>query len=212
MKWENLLTEEISKDYFIKLVSELKAGPPFLPPKHLMFRAFELVKFDQIRVVILGQDPYHGTGQANGLAFSVNSDQQLPPSLKNIFKEISSDLKIENTNGDLTPWAKQGVLLMNSILTVQENTPSSHANIGWEKFTDKIITDISSNLEHVVFILWGAYAKSKEPLIDSSKHLVLTSPHPSPLSAHTGFFGNKHFSLANQYLNQHGKNTIDWRT
>lgn len=212
MNWESLLSDEVTKHYFLKLASEIKLRSPVLPSRDVMFRAFELVKFDDIRVVILGQDPYHGEGQANGLAFSVNKEQKLPPSLRNIFKEIKSDLGIENQSGDLTPWAKQGVLLMNSILTVQQDNPTAHINLGWEVFTDKIITDISTHRENVVFVLWGAYAKSKETLIDASKHLILTSPHPSPLSAHTGFFGNKHFSLTNQYLNQHGKNTIDWRT
>lgn len=212
MNWETLLSEEITKDYFLKLASEIKQRSPVLPTRDLMFRAFELVRVDDIKVVILGQDPYHGEGQANGLAFSVNKEQKLPPSLRNIFKEIKDDLGVENQSGDLTSWATQGVLLMNCILTVQQDKPTSHINLGWEVFTDKIISDISAHREGVVFILWGAYAKSKETLIDSSKHLILTSPHPSPLSAHTGFFGNKHFSLTNVYLNQQGKNTIDWRT
>lgn len=212
MKWHKLLAEEVSKDYFLNLAASIKARSPFLPPKELMFRAFELVDFQNIRVVILGQDPYHGINQANGLAFSVDSSQTPPPSLRNIFKEIKSDLGIENKSGDLTSWANQGVLLINSILTVEENKPASHANLGWEIFTDKILSDISTHLNNVVFIFWGAYARSKKGIIDTSKHLLLESPHPSPLSAHTGFFGSKHFSLANQYLNEHGKSTIDWRT
>jgi uracil-DNA glycosylase len=212
MNWESLLSEELTKPYFLKLAENIKSRSPFLPSTSLMFRAFELVKFDDIRVVILGQDPYHGEGQANGLAFSVDATQSLPPSLRNIFKEIKDDIGVQNVSGDLTPWAKQGVLLMNCILTVSKDTPGSHINLGWETFTDKIISDISTQLTDVVFMLWGAYAKSKSDLIDSSKHLILTSPHPSPLSAHTGFFGNKHFSIANQYLNAKGKRTIDWRT
>ena len=212
MNWESLLSEELTKPYFLKLAENIKSRSPFLPSTSLMFRAFELVKFQDIRVVILGQDPYHGEGQANGLAFSVDSPQSIPPSLRNIFKELKDDVGVENVSGDLTPWAKQGVLLMNCILTVSKDNPGSHINLGWETFTDKIITHISTQLTGVVFMLWGAYAKSKSDLIDSSKHLILTSPHPSPLSAHTGFFGNKHFSLANQYLNASGKRTIDWRT
>jgi uracil-DNA glycosylase len=212
MIWETLLSEEIQKDYFVSLATAVKASRPFYPKVSDMFRALELVDFDNIRVVILGQDPYHGDGQANGLAFSVNADQKLPPSLRNIFQEIKSDVGISNARGDLTSWAKQGVLLLNSILTVTPDKPGSHANLGWEKFTDKIIVDVSTHRSNVVFMLWGAYAKSKEPLIDSPKHLVLTSTHPSPLSAHSGFFGCKHFSLANEYLNSKGKSTIDWRT
>lgn len=212
MTWEELLTEEIQKHYFVQLVSVVKQKHPFCPSREDMFRAFELVKFKNIKVVILGQDPYHGENQANGLAFSVNRDQSLPPSLRNIFTEIKTDLCIHNTCGDLTSWAKQGVFLLNSILTVTEGHPASHANLGWEKFTNKIISDISSHHSDVVFLLWGAYAKSKIDLIDLNKHLVLMSSHPSPLSAHTGFFGCKHFSLTNQYLMSKGKLPIDWRT
>lgn len=212
MNWESLLTEEITKEYFVSLTNTIKSKSNVVPPKSVMFRAFECVKFKDIRVVILGQDPYHGENQANGLAFSVDDKSPLPPSLRNIFKEIKSDLQVENTSGNLQKWANQGVLLMNSILTVEQDKPGSHANLGWEKFTDRIICGISENLTDVVFMLWGAYARSKESLIDPTKHLVLCAPHPSPLSAHTGFFGCKHFSLANQYLNERGKSTIDWRT
>jgi len=212
MTWETLLSEEIQKPYFLDLAASVKSRGVFYPPKNDMFRALELVNFQDIRVVILGQDPYHGEGQANGLAFSVSSEQKLPPSLRNIFVELKSDLQIENKNGDLTAWAKQGVLLLNSILTVSPNEPGSHVNLGWEKFTDKIIVDVSTQLSNVVFMLWGAYAKSKENLIDVTKHCVLSSSHPSPLSAHTGFFGCKHFSSANQYLTEHGRKSIDWRT
>lgn len=212
MNWESLLSEEITKEYFLNLTKSIRSKNNTAPPPNLMFRAFESVCFDDIRIVILGQDPYHGPNQANGFAFSVNSDQTIPPSLRNIFKEIYTDVGVENTSGDLSLWAKQGVLLMNSILTVELNNPGSHANLGWEVFTDTIISGISTHLNHVVFMLWGAYAKSKQNLVDMSKHLVLSCPHPSPLSAHTGFLGCKHFSLANQYLNEHGKTTIDWRT
>lgn len=212
MNWESLLSEEIEKPYFLTLAANVKSRGLFYPHRDKMFRALELVEFKEIRIVILGQDPYHGEGQANGLAFSVSSDQKLPPSLRNIFSEIKSDLDIQNTNGDLTSWANQGVLLLNSIMTVFPDEPGSHANLGWETFTNKIISDISTHLNHVVFMLWGAYAKSKENLIDNTRHCVLTSSHPSPLSAHTGFFGCKHFSRANQYLSLNGRRTIDWRT
>lgn len=212
MTWEDLLSEEIKKSYFLELATTIKQKSDVCPSKHDMFRALELVSFDSINVVIIGQDPYHGEGQANGLAFSVNHDQTIPPSLRNIFKEIETDVSVINKCGDLTCWAKQGVLLLNSILTVTRDAPGSHANLGWEKFTNKIISDISLHLTNVVFLLWGAYARSKNSLIDSNKHLILECSHPSPLSAHTGFFGCKHFSKTNQFLNSKGKPSIDWRT
>lgn len=212
MNWETLLSDEIDKTYFLQLAEQVKLLGDVVPTVDRMFAPLELVPFDTIRVVIVGQDPYHGPGQANGLAFSVNSDQDLPPSLKNIFTEIESDVGIKNVNGDLTPWAKQGVLLLNTILTVSLNKPGSHANLGWEQFTSKILSGVSSNLSNVVFLLWGAHAQSKEELIDTSKHLVLKCPHPSPLSAHKGFFGCKHFSKTNEYLTSNAKATIDWRT
>jgi uracil-DNA glycosylase len=212
MTWEDLLSEEIKKSYFLELAAAIKQKSDVCPSKQDMFRALELVKFDEITVVIIGQDPYHGEAQANGLAFSVNKDQSIPPSLRNIFKEIETDVSIKNNCGDLTHWAKQGVLLLNSILTVTKDHPGSHANLGWEKFTNKIILDISTHLNDVVFLLWGAYARSKNSLIDSNKHLILESPHPSPLSAHTGFLGGKHFSRTNEFLNSKGKAVIDWRT
>lgn len=212
MNWEQLLSDEIQKEYFLRLAATVKSNKNFCPGVTNMFRAFELVEFEDIRVVILGQDPYHGENQANGLAFSVNREQRLPPSLRNIFAEIKTDLGVENTSGDLTSWAKQGVLLMNSILTVLPDKPASHANLGWEIFTDKIISDISDHLNGVVFMMWGAYARSKQTLVDTKKHLILSCPHPSPLSAHSGFFGCKHFSHANEFLAAQGKKTIDWRT
>lgn len=212
MKWEDLLKDEIQKDYFIQLSNKVKSCSSVCPPVSMMFRAIELVSFDGIKVVILGQDPYHGAGQANGLAFSVNANQPAPPSLINIFFELDYDLNIKNTNSDLTSWAQQGVLLLNAILTVEQDKPGSHINLGWEKFTDKIIQDISTYREHVVFILWGNYAQSKESLIDTTKHLVLKSSHPSPLSAHISFFGSKPFSTTNNYLKLQGKEAIDWRT
>jgi uracil-DNA glycosylase len=212
MTWEQLLAEEMQKEYFLNLATTVKSNKDFCPGVKSMFRAFELVEFDDITVVVLGQDPYHGENQANGLAFSVTAEQRLPPSLRNIFVELHSDVGVQNTSGDLSSWAKQGVLLMNSILTVLPDKPASHANIGWEIFTDKIISDISEHLNGVVFMLWGAYARSKGVLINTKKHLVLACPHPSPLSAHTGFFGCKHFSHANEFLMAQGKKMIDWRT
>lgn len=213
MKWDDFLKEEIKKPYFVDLVTRVKSSAGVVcPPPTKMFRALELVDFDNIKVVILGQDPYHGEDQANGLAFSVDSNQSVPPSLINIFFELDYDLNVRNTNGDLTAWAKQGVLLLNTILTVEQNKPGSHANFGWEKFTDKIVSDISTHLTNVVFILWGNFAQSKEHLIDATKHLILKSSHPCPLSAHLSFFNSKPFSTTNNYLKLHGKEPINWRT
>lgn len=213
MTWEEVLSEEIGKPYFATLANTIKQKPNVCPSAQDMFRAFELLPFSKIKVVILGQDPYHGDNQADGLAFSVSKQpDKLPPSLRNIFVELQSDIGIDNKSGDLSSWASQGVFLLNTILTVSRDEPASHANIGWEVFTSKVISEISSRLNGVVFILWGAYAQSKEDLIDTTKHLVLKCPHPSPLSAHRGFFGCKHFSLANQYLLSSGKLPIDWRT
>jgi uracil-DNA glycosylase len=212
MTWEEVLHAEVSKSYFVSLASLVKQKANVCPPVKDMFRAFELLPFSNIKVVILGQDPYHGVDQADGLAFSVSKQpRQLPPSLRNIFAELKSDLGIENTSGDLSPWARQGVLLLNTILTVSQDHPASHANIGWEVFTSKVISEVSLRLTGVVFVLWGAHAQSKEELIDNSRHLVLKCPHPSPLSASRGFFGCKHFSLANQYLLSNGKVPVDWR-
>lgn len=213
MTWEEVLTCEISKPYFIALANSVKQKPNICPPIQDMFRAFELLPFSDIKVVILGQDPYHGHEQADGLAFSVSKQpNKLPPSLRNIFAELQNDLGLENKSGDLSCWATRGVLLLNTILTVSQDQPASHANIGWEVFTSKVISEVSFRLNGVVFVLWGAYAQSKEHLIDTSKHLVLKCPHPSPLSASRGFFGCKHFSLANEYLLSNGKVPIDWRT
>lgn len=212
MTWESILSEELDKPYFRELAQRVKSSGPFFPPVQKMFAALELVPFDRVKVVIVGQDPYHDVGQANGLAFSVSREQALPPSLRNIFTEIGTDLGVQNTSGDLTPWTEQGVLLLNTILTVSPHNPGSHANFGWEVFTSKIISELSSRSSNLVFLLWGAHAQSREELIDTSKHLVLKSPHPSPLSAHKGFFGCKHFSKTNEYLTSNGKSTIDWRT
>jgi uracil-DNA glycosylase len=212
--WQKALVEELNKPYFEKLtstISEAYRSSTVYPLPENIFNAFNACPFSNIKVVILGQDPYHGEGQAQGLSFSVPSDQKLPPSLRNIYKEIDSDLGITpRTSGDLTNWATQGVLLLNATLTVQAGAPGSHQGLGWETFTDAIIKKISEDKPHVVFLLWGKYAEKKRVLIDESKHLVLTAPHPSPFSAHTGFFGCRHFSKTNDYLKSHGKNQITW--
>ncbi len=180
------------------------------PPKEQIFRALDLTPFDGLKVVVIGQDPYHNHGQANGLCFSVAEDQKAPPSLKNIFTELQSDLGILRTKKDLEDWAKQGVLLLNASLSVKAHTPNSHKDLGWEKFTDFIIAEISKKKENVVFVLWGAFAQKKEELIDSSKHLVLKSAHPSPFSVYRGFYGSKPFSKINDFLVLKSKETISW--
>lgn len=182
------------------------------PPKAAIFNALNQVTLNDIKVVILGQDPYHGPNQANGLSFSVNEGMPLPPSLQNIFKELASDLEIENKSGDLTPWAQQGVLLLNSVLTVEQGKAHSHKNWGWEIFTDEVLTIINQRKQPVVFILWGAYAQKKEKLINKDRHFVIKSAHPSPLSAYRGFFGSHPFSLTNQYLLKSHQHPIDWHT
>lgn len=212
--WQAVLQEEFDKDYFAKLTDFVRseyARTTIYPPARQIFNAFDHCPFDKVRVVIIGQDPYHEQGQANGLCFSVAPGVQMPPSLVNIFKEIQSDLgKPFPENGDLTRWANQGVLLLNATLTVQAHYAASHQNRGWEEFTDAVIRILCEKRENLVFILWGAYAQKKGAFIDSSRHLVLKSAHPSPLSAYHGFFGNHHFSLANDYLIQHGQQPIDW--
>lgn len=181
------------------------------PPKDLIFRAFQMVPFNEYKVVILGQDPYHSPGQANGLAFSVNKGHKIPPSLLNIYKELHTDVGMEiPTHGDLSSWAKQGVLLLNSVLTVEESTPGAHQNKGWEKFTDQVIISLNKELSGLVFLLWGNYAKTKKRFIDPQKHLVLEANHPSPLSAYRGFFNCKHFSKTNQYLLSKNNKAINW--
>lgn len=212
--WKSLLSQEFSQPYFEKLIgfvkNEYQAGTIY-PPGGLIFNAFELCPFDELKVVILGQDPYHGAGQAHGLSFSVKEGVKPPPSLVNIYKEINSDLDIPiPPGGNLERWATQGVLLLNATLTVKANNPGSHQGQGWEEFTDAVIKVISDKKEHIVFLLWGKFAQSKEVLIDTSKHLVLKAAHPSPYSANSGFFGSKHFSKTNQYLEQHGLNPINW--
>ncbi|HPE77250.1 MAG TPA: uracil-DNA glycosylase [Draconibacterium sp.] len=212
--WKALLSDEFEKDYFSALTNfvrnEYKTYKVY-PPAKLIFNAFDQCPFDAVKVVILGQDPYHGPGQAHGLCFSVNDGIDFPPSLRNIFKELKNDLGKEiPLTGNLTNWAKQGVLLLNATLTVRANLAGSHQNKGWEQFTDTVINKINENKNHVVFILWGNYAISKSKFIDQSKHLVLSSVHPSPLSASRGFFGNHHFSKANEFLEMHNLEPIQW--
>ena len=196
-----------------KKISEVSSKKKIIYPRNKdIFRAFELTPFKNVRIIILGQDPYHGPNQANGLAFSVNSEVKFPPSLSNIFKEYSTDLNLPiPTDGNLSAWAEQGVLLLNSILTVESGSPGSHKDFGWEEFTNQIIKALSDKKTNLVFILWGAYAQSKKIFIDSSKHLIIATPHPSPLSAHRGFFGSKPFSKTNDYLRKNKNEEIDWR-
>ena len=212
--WKERLTNEFEKDYFIRLTDFVRAeykSTTIYPPGRLIFNAFNLCPFDKVKVVIIGQDPYHGPDQAHGLCFSVNDGIAYPPSLQNIFKEIQNDLGIPiPSSGNLTRWANQGVLLLNATLTVRAHQAGSHQRKGWKEFTDAAIRILANQHEHLVFILWGAYAQKKGAFIDRSKHLVLTSAHPSPLSAYNGFFGNKHFSRTNDYLTAHGKTPIQW--
>jgi uracil-DNA glycosylase len=212
--WQKLLGEEFQKDYFKDLISFVKEeykNTTIYPPGPLIFNAFNQTSFEEIKVVIIGQDPYHGKGQAMGLSFSVPDGVNPPPSLKNIFKEIYYDLGIPvPTSGNLERWAKQGVFLLNAVLTVRAGQPGSHRGKGWETFTNAVIQLISEKKENVVFLLWGAYAKEKEELIDKSRHLVLTAAHPSPYSANNGFFGCNHFGKANEYLYEKGEEIVEW--
>ena len=212
--WQNVLASEFEKPYFKQLTDFVRseyASQIVYPPAKLIFNAFEQCPFDQVKVVILGQDPYHGPGQAHGLCFSVNDGVDFPPSLRNIFKEIQADTGAAiPTSGNLERWAKQGVLLLNATLTVRAHTAGSHQKKGWEQFTDAVIHLVADRLENVVFILWGNYAISKGEFIDSRKHLILKSVHPSPLSASRGFFGNHQFSTTNKYLLEHGKKPVKW--
>ncbi len=212
--WKNVLASEFKKPYWRELTNTIRKeylSSTVYPPAPQVFRAFDLCPFDKVKVVIVGQDPYHGKGQANGLSFSVSYGVTLPPSLKNIYKEIHSDLGVTPlVSGDLTRWAKQGVLMLNSVLTVLAGKPASHAGNGWELFTDAVIARLNEEREHIVFMLWGKYAQSKGMVVDRTKHLVLTSAHPSPYSA-TMFFGNHHFSQCNGYLKKNGIDPIDWR-
>ena len=215
MTWEDIIDLEKQKDYYKKLKEEINKRyktTTVFPEKQNIFKAFYLTKLDNLKVVILGQDPYHGFGQAQGLAFSTPANIKNPPSMQNILKEINSDLGKKSIceDGDLTLWAKQGVLLLNTILTVEEAKPKSHHNLGWEVFTDNIIKYISDNCEDTIFILWGSPAISKTKLIDTKKHHILTAPHPSPLSSYRGFFGCKHFSQTNNILKSLNKEPIVW--
>lgn len=214
--WKKALAEEFGAEYMKelkkKLVEEMNNGFVVYPPAKQIFNAFNLTPFDKVKVVILGQDPYHSKGQAHGLSFSVPDGVNPPPSLVNIFKEIENDLgvKISKANGNLESWTKQGVLLLNAILTVRANSPASHRDLGWEKLTNAAIKALSDKKENIVFLLWGKFAQEKESLIDSEKHIILKAPHPSPYSANSGFFGSKHFSKTSQYLAESGQTPIDW--
>lgn len=212
--WKEVLADEFARNYFAnltKFVREEYKTKTIFPPAKNIFASFNNCPFDKTKVVIIGQDPYHGKGQANGLCFSVESGTQLPPSLVNIYKEIESDLKTKiNRDGDLSRWAKQGVLLLNATLTVREGLAGSHQGKGWEEFTDAVIRILNEKKQNIVYLLWGSYAQKKGEMIDRSRNLVLESAHPSPLSASRGFFGNKHFSKTNAYLIMHGEDPIEW--
>ena len=213
--WREVLQPEFDKPYFELLTSFVRQAyqtKQCFPPAKLIFNAFDSCPFDKVRVVIIGQDPYHDVGQAQGLCFSVPDGIAVPPSLQNIYKELESDLGIvPPKSGNLQHWAEQGVLLLNATLTVEAHRPGSHQNKGWEELTDAAIAALNARREHLVFMLWGAYAKRKGQVIDTKKHLVLTAPHPSPLSAYQGFFGCKHFSKANEYLTRYGMQPINWQ-
>lgn len=214
-EWLEVLKDEFQKDYFknIKhfLMEEKKNGQTIYPPGPLMFNAFNHTPFSKVKVVILGQDPYHGPGQAHGLCFSVQDGVTPPPSLKNIYKELQADLGLPIPNsGNLEKWADRGVLLLNAFLSVRKKTPASHSKIGWEQFTNAVIKKLSDEREGIIFLLWGRFAQNKAELIDGSKHHIIKAAHPSPFSAHNGFFGCKHFSKSNELLQQQGKEPIDW--
>lgn len=215
--WKELLSIEFEKPYFKQIVTYLKleitTGKTVFPPGKLIFNAFDITQPDDVKVVIIGQDPYHGEGQAHGLSFSVPDGVKPPPSLMNIIKELRADLGLEipPNRGNLTAWAERGVLLLNAYLTVRKSEPMSHAALGWENFTNAVIQKLSDEKEHIVFMLWGKFAQQKQVFIDETKHLVLRASHPSPFSADKGFFGCKHFSKANQYHVANGIDPIDWR-
>jgi uracil-DNA glycosylase len=214
--WKEVLKQEFTKPYFLQIATFLKteklAGKTIYPPGSLIFNAFNTTHFDNVKAVILGQDPYHNPGQAHGLSFSVPDGVAQPPSLQNIFKELHTDIGLPiPKNGNLTHWAKQGVLLLNASLTVRANEPMSHAKIGWAEFTDSVIQKISDEKKHVVFLLWGKFAQEKQALVDETKHLILKAAHPSPFSVEKGFYGCKHFSKTNEYLMKNGIDPIDWK-
>ena len=213
MTWTEILAPIKNTEYFTTLWEKVKEEyqtTKCFPPKSQIFRAIELTPFDEVKVVIIGQDPYHNDNQANGLCFSVSDKVKAPPSLKNIFKELEDDLGIKKTSNELEMWAKQGVLLLNATLTVRAHEANSHKDLGWGQFTDFIIKEISDKKENVVFVLWGAFAQKKAGLIDASKHFIIQSVHPSPLSARKGFFGSRPFSKINQFLEEKGKEPINW--
>lgn len=214
LAWQKTLAPELEKPYFQSLCDFVVTAyqkETVFPAKENIFKAFNLCPYDQVKVVILGQDPYHGAGQAVGLSFSVPAGERLPPSLRNIYKELKADIgKDRGNNGNLEDWAKAGVLLLNATLTVSESRPGSHQGRGWETFSDAVIKHLSDHKENLVFILWGKYAEAKAGLIDKDKHLIITSAHPSPLSAYRGFFGSRPFSQTNDYLKQKGLKPIDW--
>ncbi len=214
--WKQALAPEFGSDYMRALkdflTEEKRAGKHIFPKGAEYFRALDLTPLDAVKVVILGQDPYHGQGQAHGLCFSVQPGVRIPPSLANIYKEMESDLGIPPArHGHLESWARQGVLLLNSVLTVEEGRAASHQGRGWERFTDAVIRAVNERCDHVVFMLWGSYAQKKASFVDTSRHLVLKAPHPSPLSAHNGFFGSRHFSKANDWLVKQGREPVEWR-
>ena len=215
--WKEAIGEEKEKPYFQQILQQVHqarhAGVRIYPPQNEVFSAFSLTEFDQVKVVILGQDPYHRPNQAHGLSFSVKPPVAPPPSLINIYKELATDIEgfVIPRHGYLVDWAKQGVLLLNTVLTVEEGKANSHANWGWETFTDKVIAKLNAHRENIVFLLWGSHAQKKGAFIDRNKHCVLTAPHPSPLAAHRGFFGCHHFSKANEYLKAHGMEEINWQ-
>lgn len=211
--WDSVLQEEMKKEYFIKIknfVREQRLSKIIYPPAQDLFNAFKLTEFNNIKVVILGQDPYHGEKEAMGLSFSVRRGVRTPPSLRNIFKELKTDLNIDRTDTDLSDWAKQGVFLLNTVLTVEKDKANSHKDIGWEIFTDYVIKQINDKLDNVVFILWGRQARDKKKYITNPNHYIIESAHPSPLSAYNGFFGSSPFSKANEYLEKHNKKKINW--
>ena len=213
--WKQTLLPEFEKPYMVQLrqflLQRKQQNATIFPPSKQWFSAFEHTPFDRVKVVIIGQDPYHGPGQAHGLCFSVQPGVRVPPSLVNIYKELKSDLNIQNESGTLTPWSDQGVLLLNAVLTVESGRAGAHQGKGWETFTDAAIDHLNREREHLVFILWGSYAQKKGARIDRNRHLVIHSPHPSPLSAHRGFFGSRPFSQTNDYLTQQGIEPIDWK-
>lgn len=213
--WDEILKDEYQKDYFKNIamfINKEYREKTIFPPKSNILRAFKLTDYDNVKVVILGQDPYHGINEANGLAFSVSKGVRLPPSLQNIYKELYNDLGITiSNNGDLEKWAREGVLLLNSVFTVEKDKPASHKNIGWEQFSDEVIKKVNEKATPVVFILWGNFAKSKAKYITNPIHLVITSPHPSPFSAYSGFFGSKPFSRTNEFLRKNNIKEIDWK-